>query len=164
MCGMDKKLQIHYVSLVTQAIKAKQAGDVKQAKALMDEAIQIINSIGKENPDLYIFREMLLTDFTDIQEINWDKVKGATEAAYEFYEQEKDIAGQIDSIIQLASISLASGKKEVAQKYIDEAHNLINNTDPEVINKNLPEWSLLSGESFLHLRQAEVNRLHELAT
>ena len=161
---MDTKLQIHYVSLVTEAIKAKQAGEVEQAKALMDEAIQIINSSGKENPDLYIFREILLTDFTDMQEINWDKVREATENAYEFCEQEKDIAGQIDSIIQLASISLASGKKEVARKYIDDVYNLINNTDSEAINKNLPEWSLLSGESFLQLRQAEANRLHELAT
>ena len=160
---MDSELQAQYVSFVFQAVKAKQAGDAELARTLMDKAILVLNETGIKNPSIDIFRELLFTDITNFRESGWNHVEEEIKNAYAFYEQESNILGQIDSLLKLAGLWLTVEQKEGARKYVDEANALIHSANPEDVNHRLPSWSILTGEGFLKLRQAEVDRIREFA-
>lgn len=150
------------LALVSQAFEAKYTeNNQAKAVALIDEAIELAEQAGAIETVIQWRRKRTLFQ-TKPDARSFPLLVEPTLAAVEYYTQQKNIAGQIDSLIQLAEILGTSDSKEKAQAYLTQVEQVIAALADTPIDKEtigLPDLTSLSAEQFILLRSHRIKRL-----
>ena len=113
------------LALVSQAFEAKYTeNNQAKAVALIDEAIELAEQAGAIETVIQWRRKRALFQ-TKPGDRSFSLLIEPTLAAVEHYTQQKNIAGQIDSLIQVAELLAKSDSKEKAQAYLTQAEQVI---------------------------------------
>jgi hypothetical protein len=152
------------LELVLQADKWYQAGDLSKALQLMDEAIGLAEGAGAIECVVQwrMHRALLATGSSD----DYSELLAATQAALDFYTQQNNPLGRLESLINLAGLMTKIPDKPGAMRYLVEAETLLSSLSPADLDDLSPlrKASAISSEAFLQLRAADLAQLRKYIT
>jgi hypothetical protein len=148
------------IRLMQQAAIARVAGHRKRALEFLNSAIQVGEYMGVDVTRSRRRQQMLSQDETD-------DIRGLTKAIEEDlaqFVQRDNLFAMIDMLVNLVGGLYRAGQYNRALRYLDETEDLIGSLTSgqiEHMNRQIPQASLLSAESFLHLRLAEIRHIRK---
>lgn len=151
------------LNLIHQAVKIQSQGDVKEALKLIDEAIAMAKQANSFEYVIQWKQHRALI----VMSISGDSfpLLSSVQDALNFYQQQKNVPEQLNTLINFAGILINSGNKQQALKYLNEAEDMLSNLDAsdlDEVSGYLLEGVSLSAETFIQLRSVEISRLRQL--
>jgi hypothetical protein len=151
------------VSLILEAMKAKQENNGGQVQVLMDEAIGILEDAIGKNPQLEITRELLVLDYYSEDKKNWSNLGAIIEKARAYYTQQDILPMQVSMLIQYVHLAIKLGEKDEATLTLSKLKKQLDTITAEEINKKLPPGIIApTGDDLLQKWREEVRCLEQM--
>lgn len=124
--------------------------------AMVDVVISAMKDAGADEDSLLKTRKLLEAK---LGMGSWQDVIALHEETLKEQKAQENIDGQLTTLINLTELAINDGDKEKARWYVLQAQELLLHTTAVDIENSLPQPMPFSGETILHMRRAEIERL-----
>lgn len=123
---------------------------------MVDVIISAMKDSGEDEDSLLKTRKLLEAKFGVG---SWQDVIALHEETLKEQKAKQNIDGQLTTLINLTELAINDGDKDKARLYILQAQELLIHATAVDIENSLPQPMPFSGETILHMRRAEIERL-----
>jgi len=123
---------------------------------MVDVIISAMKDSGEDEDSLLKTRKLLEAKFGVG---SWQDVIALHEETLKEQKAKQNIDGQLTTLINLTELAINDGDIDKARLYVLQAQELLNHVTAVDIENSLPQPMPFSGETILHMRRAEIERL-----